>query len=159
LSHEISTRYVDSLDDKGVLVRVLSLPTNIIRDTANLNFLSSRDREKTQQDLAPNWPRSKNVSAKSRARGEELILPALRHAVFFSAGLHQPGAFLPHLFSPGASVARARGLCLLSCHWHRARHPVDHVPRRRWSWEFPARRICCAGATGENSTASSPTVS
>jgi hypothetical protein len=51
LTHEVSARYLDSFKDQGVLVRLLSLPANLVIDTANLNLVSSRDRAKVDAEL------------------------------------------------------------------------------------------------------------
>ncbi len=51
LSREISALYVDSFKDQGVLMRLFSLPANLVIDAANMNFVS-RDRTKTEQDLS-----------------------------------------------------------------------------------------------------------
>ncbi len=52
LTHEVSALYLDSFKDQGVLVRLLSLPANLLIDTAKLNLVGSRDRTKAQEELA-----------------------------------------------------------------------------------------------------------
>ena len=51
LSHEIAAMYLDTYSDKGMLVRVLALPTDIIRDVAAGDVIDARDRKKTERDL------------------------------------------------------------------------------------------------------------
>jgi hypothetical protein len=52
LSHEISALYYDSFKDQGVLIRLMSLPANLVIDTAKGNLITSRDRTKAQQELS-----------------------------------------------------------------------------------------------------------
>ena len=51
LSHEITALYLSSFKDQGVLTRLLTLPANIVRDTANLSIVSSSDRKKMEERL------------------------------------------------------------------------------------------------------------
>lgn len=51
LSHEITALYLESSNDQGVLVRVLALPANLLRDTAGGNLINSRDRDRIQKQL------------------------------------------------------------------------------------------------------------
>jgi hypothetical protein len=51
LTHQVSDLYLDSFKDQGVLVRLLSLPANIVIDTTKLNLITSRDRAKVQKEL------------------------------------------------------------------------------------------------------------
>jgi type II secretory pathway pseudopilin PulG len=51
LTHEVSALYLDSFKDQGVLVRILALPADLIRDGATGNLVSSRDRAKEQRKL------------------------------------------------------------------------------------------------------------
>lgn len=51
LSHEITALYLSSFRDQGVLTRLLTLPANIVRDTANLSIVSSSDRKKMEERL------------------------------------------------------------------------------------------------------------
>ncbi|HEX7630679.1 MAG TPA: hypothetical protein VF388_00995, partial [Lacunisphaera sp.] len=51
LSHEITALYLSSFKDQGVLTRLLTLPANIVRDTANLSIVSSSDRKKMEEKL------------------------------------------------------------------------------------------------------------
>jgi hypothetical protein len=51
LSRELAALYVDSYKDKGVLMRLFSLPANLVVDAANLNFVSA-DRAKTERELS-----------------------------------------------------------------------------------------------------------
>jgi len=50
LSREVSALYVDSFKDQGVVMRLFSLPANLIVDAANGNFVTGQ-RAKTQQEL------------------------------------------------------------------------------------------------------------
>lgn len=52
LTQEVSALYLDSFKDRGVLVRLFSLPANLVIDAANLNLVTDRSRAKVQQDLA-----------------------------------------------------------------------------------------------------------
>lgn len=51
LTHEVSAMYLDSYKDHGVLMRLFSLPANLVIDTANLNLVYDRSKAKTQTDL------------------------------------------------------------------------------------------------------------
>ena len=51
LSHEISALYVDSFRDQGIVMRLFSLPANIVIDAANMNLVTG-DRTKVEQELA-----------------------------------------------------------------------------------------------------------
>jgi hypothetical protein len=51
LSHEVSALYLNSFNDQGVLVRLLSLPAEVVRDTAQGNIITSRQRKKTESQL------------------------------------------------------------------------------------------------------------
>jgi len=50
LSRELSALYLDTYKDKGVLMRLFSLPANLVVDAANLNFVSG-DRVGKQREL------------------------------------------------------------------------------------------------------------
>ncbi len=52
LTHEISALYLDSFKDKGMLVRLVALPANLLMDAANLDLVTSRDRAKVQAELS-----------------------------------------------------------------------------------------------------------
>jgi hypothetical protein len=52
LSHEVSALYLDSYKDKGMLVRLMALPANLLIDAAHLDLVTSRDRAKVDADLA-----------------------------------------------------------------------------------------------------------
>ncbi|MEY2878000.1 MAG: hypothetical protein RLZZ15_380, partial [Verrucomicrobiota bacterium] len=51
LSHELTALYLSSFKDQGVLTRLLTLPANIVRDTANLSIVTSSDRKKVEERL------------------------------------------------------------------------------------------------------------
>lgn len=51
LSREVSALYADSFKDQGVLMRLFSLPANLVIDAANMNFVSG-DRATPQRELA-----------------------------------------------------------------------------------------------------------
>jgi hypothetical protein len=51
LSKELSALYVESHRDHGVLMRLFSLPANLVIDAANLNFLGG-DKEKAQREVS-----------------------------------------------------------------------------------------------------------
>ena len=52
LSHELSALYLDSFKDHGVVVRLLSLPAELIQDTAKLNLVTGRDRRQVDRELS-----------------------------------------------------------------------------------------------------------
>lgn len=52
LTQEVSALYLDSFKDRGMLMRLFSLPANLVIDAANLNLVTDRSRAKVQQDLA-----------------------------------------------------------------------------------------------------------
>lgn len=52
LTHEVSALYLDSFKDQGVVMRLFSLPANLLIDTANLNLVTSRDRSKREKELS-----------------------------------------------------------------------------------------------------------
>lgn len=62
LSREVSALYADSFKDQGMIMRLFSLPANLVIDAATLNFVS-RDRTRVQQDLA-----AKNAEIEKRLR-------------------------------------------------------------------------------------------
>jgi hypothetical protein len=51
LSHELSAMYLDTYKDHGVVIRVLALPAEVIRDAAGGNIVNDRNRKKEQQQL------------------------------------------------------------------------------------------------------------
>ena len=51
LSHEITALYLSSFKDQGLITRILSLPSNVVKDAASLSIVSSSDRKKIEQDL------------------------------------------------------------------------------------------------------------
>ncbi len=51
LSHEITARYVATYSDHGVVTRLLALPVDLINDAAKGSILTSRNRDKVQQQL------------------------------------------------------------------------------------------------------------
>ena len=51
LSHEIAATYVGSLDNHGVLARVLALPIDLANDAAGGSLITSRDKDKVKQKL------------------------------------------------------------------------------------------------------------
>ena len=51
LSQEVSTLYLDSFQNHGVLARVLNLPADVLRDAAGGNLISDTDRKKAQEDI------------------------------------------------------------------------------------------------------------
>lgn len=51
LSREVSALYVESFRDQGVLMRLFSLPANLVIDAANMNLVSV-DKGKVQRELA-----------------------------------------------------------------------------------------------------------
>ena len=51
LSHELSAMYLDTYKDHGVVIRLLALPAEVIRDAASGNVLNDRNRKKEQQEL------------------------------------------------------------------------------------------------------------
>jgi hypothetical protein len=57
LSHEVSAMYLDSFKDRGVLVRIVSLPSDLIHDAAGGNVIDNdgkaamRDLDKKMQSI------------------------------------------------------------------------------------------------------------
>lgn len=51
LTHELSALYVDSFKDQGVLMRLFSLPANLMIDTAHMHLVTNRDRAKVNAEL------------------------------------------------------------------------------------------------------------
>jgi hypothetical protein len=51
LNHELTALYLSTLDDQGVVTRILTLPADVIKDAANLSIVSSSNRKKVGQDL------------------------------------------------------------------------------------------------------------
>ena len=51
LSRELSAMYLDTYKDHGVLIRVLALPAEVIRDAASGNVVNDRNRKKEQEQL------------------------------------------------------------------------------------------------------------
>lgn len=51
LSHEITALYLSSFKDQGLITRLLSLPANVVRDTASLSIVNSSERKKIEQQL------------------------------------------------------------------------------------------------------------
>jgi hypothetical protein len=51
LSHELSAMYLDTYKDHGVVIRLLALPAEVIRDAASGNVINDRNRKKEQQQL------------------------------------------------------------------------------------------------------------
>ena len=51
LTHEVSSLYLDSFIDQGVVVRVLALPSEIVHDAVHGNIVDSRERSKVERDL------------------------------------------------------------------------------------------------------------
>jgi hypothetical protein len=52
LTHYLSNLYVHSFDDNGVIVRLLTLPANLLDDSVRLNLVNSRDRVKVSRELS-----------------------------------------------------------------------------------------------------------
>jgi hypothetical protein len=51
LNHELTALYLSSKDNEGLITRLLMLPSNIVKDAANLSIVNSGDRAKIEQDL------------------------------------------------------------------------------------------------------------
>lgn len=52
LTHEVSSMYYDSFRDHGVLVRLMSLPAELVIDTAKGNLVTGRDRAAAEKTLS-----------------------------------------------------------------------------------------------------------
>ncbi len=51
LSHELTALYLSSFKDQSLFTRILTLPANVIRDTANLSIVNNSDRKKIEERL------------------------------------------------------------------------------------------------------------
>jgi hypothetical protein len=51
LSHEITALYLSSFKDQGLITRLLSLPSNVVKDAASLSIVNSSERKKKEQEL------------------------------------------------------------------------------------------------------------
>ena len=51
LSHEITALYLSSFKDQGLITRLLSLPSNVVKDAASLSIVNSTERKKKEQEL------------------------------------------------------------------------------------------------------------
>jgi hypothetical protein len=51
LTREVSSLYLNSFEDQGVLVRVMALPSEIIHDAVHGSIVDSRERAKIERDL------------------------------------------------------------------------------------------------------------
>src|SRR6202142_298840 len=51
LNHELTALYLSSKDNEGIITRLLMLPSNVVKDAANLSIVTSGDRAKIEQDL------------------------------------------------------------------------------------------------------------
>jgi hypothetical protein len=51
LNHELTALYLTSLDDHGIVTRLLTLPADVVKDAANLSIVGSSDRKKIGQGL------------------------------------------------------------------------------------------------------------
>jgi len=51
LSQQMAALYLSSLQDKGVLTRLLSLPANVIKDASKLSIVNSRERKEREEEL------------------------------------------------------------------------------------------------------------
>lgn len=52
LSKEVSALYVDSFRDKGIVMRLFSLPANLVIDAAKLDFVTAGEQTQVKQDVA-----------------------------------------------------------------------------------------------------------
>jgi len=51
LNHELTALYLSSLEDQGIVTRLLTLPADVVKDAANLSIVSNSNRKKIGQDL------------------------------------------------------------------------------------------------------------
>jgi len=51
ISHELTALYLSSQKDQGLIVRLLTLPANIVKDVAHLNIVDKRSKDKVAEDL------------------------------------------------------------------------------------------------------------
>jgi len=51
LAHELTALYLSSIQDNGVISRLLTLPANIVKDAANKSIISNSERKEIEQDL------------------------------------------------------------------------------------------------------------
>jgi hypothetical protein len=51
LNHELTALYLSTLEDQGILTRILTLPADVVKDAANMSIVSSSSKKKIQADL------------------------------------------------------------------------------------------------------------
>ena len=51
LSQELTALYLSSFENQGVIMRLLALPANLVRDATDLSVLSSQERKKMEVEL------------------------------------------------------------------------------------------------------------
>jgi hypothetical protein len=51
LNHELTALYLSTLEDQGILTRILTLPADVVKDAANMSIVSSSNKKKIQEDL------------------------------------------------------------------------------------------------------------
>jgi hypothetical protein len=51
LNHELTALYLSTLEDQGILTRILSLPADVVKDAANMSIVSSSNKKKITDDL------------------------------------------------------------------------------------------------------------
>ena len=51
LNHELTALYLSTLEDQGILTRILTLPADVVKDASNMSIVSSSSKKKISQDL------------------------------------------------------------------------------------------------------------
>jgi hypothetical protein len=51
LNHELTALYLSTLDDQGILTRILTLPADVVKDASNMSLVSSSNKKKISEDL------------------------------------------------------------------------------------------------------------
>jgi gamma-glutamylcyclotransferase (GGCT)/AIG2-like uncharacterized protein YtfP len=51
LSHELTALYLSNIKDQGLLTRLLSLPANVVRDTASMSIVNNSERKQIEEEL------------------------------------------------------------------------------------------------------------
>jgi len=51
ISHELTALYLSSQKDQGLIMRLLTLPANVVKDVAHLNIVDKRSKDKVAEEL------------------------------------------------------------------------------------------------------------
>jgi len=51
LNHELTALYLSTLDNQGILTRILTLPADVVKDASSMSLVSSSSKKKITEDL------------------------------------------------------------------------------------------------------------